>query len=163
MPPDRSPAADIQREYTVTARRPVGSAYRQIADILIVFLEQIHRIRRIIDPQQFFLLMPRPIKVVDHIIGVDSSVSSAPNLMPQGNDLRHILFGRLDKHTIASHRASFLPVTLSTFPHPAYHAADFAASAKKAAPVGAAFSFSLGSRITAVRRPLRRPAGLRSR
>lgn len=47
--------------------------------------------------------------------------------------------------------------------HSAYHAADFAASTKKAAPVGAAFLSSLGSRITAARRPLRRPAGLRSR
>lgn len=85
---------------------PVGLMYRQIADILLSFPDQIHGIRRIIDPRQLLFAVPVPRKVVDHAVGIDPPVCGAPDPVPQADNGGHILAACPDKHFITSHDAA---------------------------------------------------------
>ena len=95
----------------------IGFVYRQVADVLPVLSDQVHRIRRMMDPQQLHFPVPVPVKVIYHAVGVNASVCGAPDSLPQGDNGRHILFGCLNKQLFLGHAITSPSGIFTQFPH----------------------------------------------
>lgn len=64
----------------------IAAVYRQVADVLPLLSDEIHRVFWIVQPPQLLFPVLVTRKIIQHLVGIDATVCCTPDPMPQADD-----------------------------------------------------------------------------